>query len=159
MAYIRPSVLVYQELQNAGGVANVTPDLGTVIVGPLFNVVRVDPLSPTSVQSTLTRTITSTTNERGVIHVDGAASVINEDIVEVPLFNPIAGQVVTQSTVVPHVSKAKVLVYGFDYDVSKGAPTDPFNKGSRSKYILSSSNEASIPNRMPCMVARFKSLA
>ena len=144
MAYIRPSVLVYQELQNAGGVANVTPDLGTVIVGPLFNVVRVDPLSPTSVQSTLTRTITSTTNERGVIHVDGAASVINEDIVEVPLFNPIAGQVVTQSTVVPHVSKAKVLVYGFDYDVSKGASTDPFNVGSRSKYILSSSNDTGI---------------
>ena len=144
MAYIRPSVLVYQELQNAGGVANVTPDLGTVIVGPLFNVVRVDPLSPTSVQSTLTRTITSTTNERGVIHVDGAASVINEDIVEVPLFNPIAGQVVTQSTVVPHVSKAKVLVYGFDYDVSKGASTDPFNVGSRSKYIVSKSTDTGI---------------
>lgn len=144
MAYIRPSVLVYQELQNAGGVANVTPDLGTVIVGPLFNVVRVDPLSPTSVQSTLTRTITNIANDIGVIHVDGVASVIAEDIVEIPLFNPIAGQVVTQSTVVPHVSKAKVLVYGFDYDVSKGAPTDPFNVGSRSKYILSSSSDTGI---------------
>lgn len=144
MAYIRPSVLVYQELQNAGGVANVTPDLGTVIVGPLFNVVRVDPLSPTSVQSTLTKTITNIANDIGVIHVDGVASVIAEDIVEIPLFNPIPGQVVTQSTVVPHVSKAKVLVYGFNYDVSKGVSTDPFNVGSRSKYILSTSTGTGI---------------
>jgi hypothetical protein len=137
MAYIRPSVLVYQELQNAGGVANVTPDLGTVIVGPLFNVVRVDPLSPTSVQSTLTRTITNIANDIGVIHIDKVASIIAEQIVEVPLFSPKPGQVVTQSTVVPHVSKAKVLAYSFDYSVGKTEAD--FNTGSRSKYVLSTS--------------------
>lgn len=53
MAYIKPSVLVYQELQNAGGVANVTPDLGSVIIGPLYNVVRVDLFDADSLTTTL----------------------------------------------------------------------------------------------------------
>lgn len=39
MPYTIPSVLVYQQLANAGGVANVTPDLPGVIVGPLYNVI------------------------------------------------------------------------------------------------------------------------
>jgi len=59
MSYIKPSVLVYQELQNAGGVANVTPDLGCTIVGPLYNIVRVDPLSPVSLSAALTKTLTA----------------------------------------------------------------------------------------------------
>lgn len=53
MAYTKPSVLVYQELQNAGGVANVTPDLGSVIIGPLYNVVRVDLSDADSLATTL----------------------------------------------------------------------------------------------------------
>lgn len=42
MSYITPSVLVYQQLQNAGGVANLAPDLPGVIVGPCYNVVEFD---------------------------------------------------------------------------------------------------------------------
>lgn len=37
MSYIAPAVLVYQQLANAGGVANISPDLDSVIVGPCFN--------------------------------------------------------------------------------------------------------------------------
>lgn len=39
MAYTVPSVLVYQQLANAGGVANLSPDLNAVLVGPAKNVV------------------------------------------------------------------------------------------------------------------------
>lgn len=39
MSYVVPSVLVYQLLANAGGVANVTPDLDALIIGPCYNVV------------------------------------------------------------------------------------------------------------------------
>lgn len=40
MSYTVPSVLVYQELENAGGVANSTPDLEACIIGPAYNVLR-----------------------------------------------------------------------------------------------------------------------
>lgn len=39
MAYVVPSVLVYQMLEEAGGVLGATPDLDAVIVGPLYNIV------------------------------------------------------------------------------------------------------------------------
>lgn len=37
MSYIRPSVLVYQDLLNSGGAANSTPDLEACIIGPAYN--------------------------------------------------------------------------------------------------------------------------
>lgn len=40
MAYVIPSVLVYQQLASNAGVANVTPDLDACIVGPCYNVVN-----------------------------------------------------------------------------------------------------------------------
>lgn len=48
MAYRKPSVAVYQELENSGGAASVTPDLQTVIIGPLYNEVKIDPSDETS---------------------------------------------------------------------------------------------------------------
>lgn len=128
MLYIKPSVLVYQELQNAGGVANVTPDLGTVIIGPMYNVIRVDPLKPISLQSTLTKTITNITTQQ--------VEIATVNYIEVPLFEPYPGQIVRSESIVPHVVSAKVSTISFNYTVSKGAPGDAFNLGSRSKYIL-----------------------
>lgn len=40
MSYIVPSVLVYQQLGNAGGVLNSTPDLDACIIGPAYNVLK-----------------------------------------------------------------------------------------------------------------------
>lgn len=40
MSYIIPSPLIYQQLANAGGVLNSTPDLEVCIVGPAYNVVK-----------------------------------------------------------------------------------------------------------------------
>lgn len=39
MSYVIPSPLVYQQLASNAGVANVTPDLDSCIIGPLYNVV------------------------------------------------------------------------------------------------------------------------
>ncbi len=52
MSYTVPSVLVYQELENAGGVANSTPDLEACIVGPAYNVLRYVPGSSASLVKT-----------------------------------------------------------------------------------------------------------
>lgn len=40
MAYVIPGILVYQQLATNGGVANVTPDLDTCIIGPAYNVIN-----------------------------------------------------------------------------------------------------------------------
>lgn len=52
MSYVVPSVLVYQQLANAGGVANITPDLDAVIVGPCYNVLEYDGTSAAALTST-----------------------------------------------------------------------------------------------------------
>lgn len=52
MSYTQPSVLVYQELENAGGVVNGTPDLEACIVGPAYNVLRYVPGSVASLVKT-----------------------------------------------------------------------------------------------------------
>lgn len=56
MGYVVPSVLVYQQLASAGGVANVTPDLDTVIMGPCYNVLEYDSTSAASLTLTAGRT-------------------------------------------------------------------------------------------------------
>jgi hypothetical protein len=48
MSYILPSPLIYQQLANAGGVANISPDLNAVIVGPCYNLVDYDGSSAAS---------------------------------------------------------------------------------------------------------------
>lgn len=40
MSYTLPSVRVYQLLENSGGAARSTPDLDTVLIGPLYNIVE-----------------------------------------------------------------------------------------------------------------------
>ena len=42
MSYKLPSTHIYQLLENSGGAANVTPDLSTVIIGTLMNLVDID---------------------------------------------------------------------------------------------------------------------
>ncbi len=52
MAYNIPSVQVYQELQNAGGVLDSTPDLEGVIIGPAYNILEYVAGSTTSLVKT-----------------------------------------------------------------------------------------------------------
>ena len=48
MAYIKPAVLVYQDLVSAGGAALSSPDMPACIVGPLTTVINVDLADPIS---------------------------------------------------------------------------------------------------------------
>lgn len=61
MAYIKPSVLVYQDLANAGGVANTTPDLEACIIGPTYNTVAYVAGSVASQVKTAAQSTTATT--------------------------------------------------------------------------------------------------
>lgn len=48
MSYILPAPLVYQQLASTGGVANISPDLPAVIVGPCYNSITFDASSESS---------------------------------------------------------------------------------------------------------------
>ena len=68
MSYIRPSVLVYQDLLNAGGVLNSTPDLEACIIGPAYNKLEYIPSSLASKISTaaMSTSVTTGTGLAGV---------------------------------------------------------------------------------------------
>jgi len=61
MSYIKPSVLVYQDLVNSGGVLNSTPDLEACIIGPLNTVLTYVPGSLASQVKTAAYSTTATT--------------------------------------------------------------------------------------------------
>lgn len=61
MAYIRPSVLVYQDLANAGGVSNATPDLEACIIGPTYNMLSYVAGSVSSLVQTAALSTSATT--------------------------------------------------------------------------------------------------
>lgn len=128
MPYIKPSVLVYQELQNAGGVANVTPDLGCTIVGPLYNIIRVDPLSPTSMSAALTKTLTAQTD---FFEVDEETPLTT---IEVPLSQTKPGQIVENTSVVMHMQDAWVRTLAFDYNV--GDDNTDFVNANKSTFVI-----------------------
>ena len=88
MSYIVPSTLVYQQLENAGGVLNTTPDLDTCIVGPAYNVLRYTPGSLASQISTRALSTTSTTgtvsaSSKAVTVASTAGFVVGDEIIVV----------------------------------------------------------------------------
>lgn len=76
MSYVIPSVLVYQQLANAGGVANSTPDLEACIIGPLNNIVTYVPGSVASLIQTaaISSTTTTATATAGSYQLTGVAN-------------------------------------------------------------------------------------
>lgn len=60
MSYIKPSPLIYQDLQSSGGVLNSTPDLEACIVGPAYNVIKYIPGSVSSQVQTAAKSTVST---------------------------------------------------------------------------------------------------
>ena len=63
MSYVIPSPLIYQQLQNSGGVLNSTPDLEACIIGPLMNIVEYVPGSVASAVKTAALSATLTTGD------------------------------------------------------------------------------------------------
>lgn len=71
MAYVIPSVLVYQQLENSGGVLNSTPDLHACIIGPCYTEViyeagSTDALVKTAAKSSIRTTGTAVVGSKDV---------------------------------------------------------------------------------------------
>ncbi len=105
MAYITPSVLVYQQLEEAGGVLNTTPDLEAVIVGPLYNNVYVDPNDGATLDKSEAYTIDDWAQE--AIDLGGTAFPI-------PLSSTTPGQVTDAASISVHGTDVSVIINDFD---------------------------------------------
>ena len=129
MAYVLPSVLVYQQLAQAGGVANVTPNLNACIIGPCYNVlayvagstsslIETTALSPVSAVGSMTAGSAILTLEEqspfavgDTVLVSGAAAsgaTLTAKVVEVSGY-----QVTLDTAASTDVSKATVTKTGF----------------------------------------------
>lgn len=100
MAYTKPSVLVYQELINAGGAANISPDLPACIVGVTNNSINIDFNDEIATANSLAMTINTISDlTNPLVPVDWkipvnqksayAGQVINDTSVKVVLRNPL----------------------------------------------------------------------
>lgn len=111
MGYVVPSVLVYQQLANAGAVANVTPDLDAVIIGPCYNVLEYD--------GTSTSALTLTAGKTG----DGDTLSITNSGVNNVVFLPgqMPGQDVEEASVEVYLNNAKVETMSTKFSGTAGS--------------------------------------
>lgn len=122
MSYTLPSVQVNQRLTSSGGVAQVTPDLNAVIVGPLYNVISNDlsDVIAAARSQALTDVAWQTDFSAGTVQV------------ELPNF--ISGQRLDVPTLKVAVSNAYVKVNDFKADLS-GLVSKP-DPAERSKITI-----------------------
>lgn len=99
MSYVVPSVLVYQQLATNAGVANITPDLDSCIIGPCYNVVNYDTTSSATLLSSWA------TNQAGTANISLAADVVPVDTY-LPSTKP--GQLVDLTSVLVYLNNAQV---------------------------------------------------
>lgn len=111
MSYVVPSVLVYQQLTSSGGVANVTPDLDAVIIGPCYNVLEYD----SSTAATLATTAGLTDSGSAYQITDNTiANVVN-------LPGQKLGQVVTESSVEVYLNDCVVQTVSSKFTLVAGS--------------------------------------
>lgn len=119
MAYIKPAVQVYQDLVNAGGAAELSPDMPACIVGPLQTVIdvnladqisRIESIGSSSATSQVNATYASTP-------VTGSETFINFTSAK-------PGQVVDTSSISVTAENPLVKTFSFVVDVASdaGAP-------------------------------------
>jgi hypothetical protein len=110
MSYVVPSVLVYQLLSKSGGVANVTPDLDALIIGPCYNVVSY------VAGSTSSLTATAATDSSGAAFTLTNTTISN--VVNLP--SQSTGQVVDSSSVVMYLNASYVQTVYSQFTGSAG---------------------------------------
>ena len=111
MSYVVPSVLVYQQLTSSGGVANVTPDLDAVIVGPCYNVLEYD-----------SSTIAALATTAGLDSAGNAYQLTNNTVVNtVNLPGQKPGQVVDQDSIEVYLNNAVVQTVGTKFTLTAGS--------------------------------------
>jgi hypothetical protein len=77
MAYVAPSVLVYQQLSEASGTTTSTPTLPACVIGPAYNVIAYDSSSATSL---LNSAATSATTGVGSMTAGSATLTLNNPV-------------------------------------------------------------------------------
>ena len=132
MSYILPSILVYQQLANSGGVANISPDLNAVIMGPCYNIIDYDGSSASSLTLTAAGNIVDNTISNAYY-----------------LTNTQPGQVLDSASLAVYVNNASVrtLAAGFtgtagsnQFDIS--AATSVATSASASAVLTAVANAA-----------------
>lgn len=111
MSYITPSPLIYQQLANAGGVANISPDLNAVIVGPCYNVIDYDGASAAAL------TLTAATDLTGAIGAITNNQVNN--VYNLPAQKP--GQVLDESSLGVYLNNAVVETLSSGFQATPGS--------------------------------------
>lgn len=111
MSYIVPSPLVYQQLANAGGVANISPDLNALIIGPCYNVIDYDGSSSAAL------TLSAATDDTGA-----AFSISNNQInnvVNLPSQKP--GQVLDETSLAVYFNNTVVETLASGFTAAPGS--------------------------------------
>lgn len=115
MSYVVPAALIYQQLVGSGGVANVTPDLDALIIGPCYNVI--DYVAGSASSLTLTAGTDGT----------GAAFVLQDNTVNntVHLPNTKPGQVVDLPSIAVYMNNALVQTLSTKFTATAGSNVLP----------------------------------
>lgn len=149
MAYVAPSVLVYEQLSNASGTTTSTPSLPACVVGPAFNVINYDSSSATSL---LNSAATSATTGVGSMTAGSSTLTLNTPVsfaVNDTLYVPGAG---TSGATLAGVVTA---VSGLNLTLSVSAATTVSNVVITKQAVIvdpSVSNSFNLPNQKPGQV-------
>lgn len=114
MSYRKPSTAVYQLLENAGGAANNAPDLETVVIGPLYNVLDVDVTDGASLANTKSTEIPQWTDAATELSINAFELPFNQD-------TAYPGQEVVASSVHVVLAGVEVQTFAFEYDLKLNA--------------------------------------
>lgn len=100
MSYVQPSVLVYEQLSTNSGVANVTPDLDSCIIGPCYNVVTYD----TTSSATLLASWAVSQDGSSTISIASNASPLSAYLPSAAV-----GQIIDTSSLLVYLNNSQVL--------------------------------------------------
>lgn len=149
MSYIVPSVLVYQQLAAAGGVANVTPNLEGCIIGPCYNVLSYVAGSTTSlIQTAATSAVTA-------VGTTTAASAVVTFTTQVPFSVGDTLQVPGAGAAGATLSAAVISISGFTATLNTAATTAVTNVVVTKAGVIVNdniTNTFNIPGQLPGQV-------
>lgn len=149
MSYVIPSVLVYQQLENSGGVANSTPDLPACIVGPCFSETTYEAGSVESLVKSAAKSSVSTTGKTVASSKDVlVASVLGFSVGDEVAVEGAGAKGATLSATVASISGSTLTL---DAAASVALDSTAISKKGRISNPLVS-NSFSLPNVKPGQV-------
>ena len=138
MSYIVPAPIIYEQLSTSAGVANSTPDLNCLIIGPCYNVNAFTVGDSVSAANTATYTTTSTT---GSITVGlTALTVASASGFSVGDTITIVGAGTSGGNLLAHISAINALVFTIDTPALTTVASGPVIKSTTLGTITAGSN-------------------